>query len=532
MPAHARRRSHRSTVRRRCSLVMVCMLVILAGGLAVGAPLCPGADPLTSTIPPPSKGPLGQQQKLVFAHYFPPYPISIDNRDPESDYYATEYLNPDGEGGIHAVYGGLLRDRPLPRNPRPGDDWRQQDLAEEVKQASSAGIDGFSVDILASHDNSAWIAPIPSLLLRVAEQTNPQFKIMLMPDMNGELGTLTPQHLASEMALLAASPAAFRLADGRLVVAPYIAENRPVSWWQDFISAMNVTYKIDVALVPVFLDATSDYITQFAPIAFGMSDWGRRNPAGNPVDGFTIDTIRHVHKLSRIWMQPVSVQDYRPRDQIYDEAENTTNLRNTWKIAIDGKADWVHGITWNDYSENTAIAPSVRHGSALLDIFSYYTAYFKWGVPPPITMDRAFLTHRTQLIDASRYGNQTALASLRQGSTSGRNAVEALAFLRAPALVTLTVGSSRTFCNAPAGVSTCLAPIAQPGPDGSTVRVNVTRGHRSVVTLTSPHTIVANPLDQDLSYVVSGARANENVRPVAARRRCAQSSARSSDVRN
>jgi hypothetical protein len=448
----------------------------------------------------------------VFAHYFPPYPISIDNRDPEADYYATDYLDPNGENGIHAAYGGMLRDRPLPRNPRPGDDWRQQDLAEEVKQASSAGIDGFSVDILTTHDNTAWVAPIPSLLLRVAEKTNPQFKIMLVPDMDGELGRLTPQHLASEMSLLAVSPAAFRLADGRLVVAPYMAENRPVAWWRDFISAMNLTYKIDVALVPVFLDATSANIRQFAPIAFGMSEWGRRNPAANPINGSRAVDIRDVHNLSKIWIQPVSVQDYRPRDQIYDEAENTTNLRNTWRIAIDGKADWVQIITWNDYAENTAIAPSVRHGSALLDIFSYYITYFKWGVPPPITMDSVFLTHRTQLIGATPYGQQTALASLRRRSTPGRDAVEALTFLRAPALVTLTVGSSKMFCNAPAGVSTCLAPIAQPGPDGSRVRVDVTRGHRLFVTLTSPYTIVANPPEQDLSYAVSGARANDNMR--------------------
>jgi Glycosyl hydrolase family 71 len=506
-------------MRRRCSLVLISILLLLVGGLVVDAPMGSDGDQLTSDmaltprLPPPS-----QHQKLVFAHYFPPYPISIDNRDPVADYYATEYLNPNGESGIHAVYGGLLRDRPLPRARRPGDDWREQDMAEEIRQASSAGIDGFSVDILTTHDNPLWISPIPSLLLRTAEKTNPQFKIMLMPDMSGELKTLTPEQLASEMSLLASSPAAFRLADGRLVVSPYIAENLPESWWQEFISSMKEAHKIDVALVPVFLDSTSDVINEFAPISFGMSNWGPRNPAANPVDGFPIDTIREVHGRSKIWMQPVSVQDYRPRDQIYDEAENTTNLRNTWKITINGDADWVQIVTWNDYSENTAIAPSVRHGTALLDIFSYYISYFKRGAPPPITEERVFLSHRTQLIGATPNGRQTRLASLRIGSAPGRDAVEALTFLREPALVTLTVGSSKTYCDASAGVSTCPAPISEPGPNGSTVKVAVTRGHRHVVSLTSPFTIVANPPGQDLSYVVSGARASYNVRPTAAQR--------------
>ncbi len=74
-----------------------------------------------------------------------------------------------------------------------------------------------------------------------------------MPDMNS-LDSMTPQQLASEMALLAASPAAFRIGDGRLVVAPFLAEARPVSWWQEFIAAMKLQYGFDVALVPVFLD--------------------------------------------------------------------------------------------------------------------------------------------------------------------------------------------------------------------------------------------------------------------------------------
>jgi hypothetical protein len=488
--------------------------VLMAGALAINVPTSLVNDQLKSAQSP-AKGQLGPHRKpvFVFAHYFPPYPISIDNGDSRTDYYASEYLNPNGENGIHRAYGGLLRDRPLPRPPRSGDDWRALDLSEDVKQASSAGIDGFSVDILTTHDNPAWIAHVPSLLLQMAEKTNPLFKVMLMPDMNGDLARLTPQQMAAEMAVLAASPAAFRLADGRLVVAPYIAENLPVSWWRDFSLAMRTTYKTEVALVPVFVDPSSANLTQFAPIAFGMSDWGSRNPTGNPVIGTPVDTIRQVHALSKIWMQPVSFQDYRPRDQIYDEAENTANLRNTWKIAIDGDADWVQIVTWNDYSENTAVAPSVRHGTAILDLLAYYISYFKWGVPPPIDHDSVFLTHRTQLIGTKPSGPQTALANLRPDSTPGRDAVEALTLLKEPAVVTLTVGSSETVCDAPSGASTCVAQLLQPGPASYTVSVAVARGDRTIVTLTSPYPIVANPPVQDLSYTVSGARDGDNRKP-------------------
>lgn len=492
---------------RSVIVIAVVVLVLSAAAITIPtttAPMGLSVDQTTRTGESITKGPVGPRPRLVFAHYFPPYPISIDNLDPTADFYAAHHLSPDGENGAYAAFGGLLRDRPLPRPPRPEANWRQLDLAEEIRQASSAGIDGFSVDILTTHDSHEWIAPIPAELLQIAQTVNPLFRIMLMPDMNGELGTLTPNQLASEMSRLAPSPAALRLADGRLVVAPYMAENRPVSWWTEFIAAMKSQHGLDVALVPVFLDFSAETVAKFSPITFGMSAWGGRNPEFNPVDDFPANAIRGVHELNQLWMQPVSMQDYRPSGQIYDEAENTTNLRHTWQIAIDGEADWVQIVTWNDYSENTGIAPSVRHGWALLDINSYYITYFKERLPRSITEDLVFLTHRTQLIGATPSSSQTRLAALREGSTPGRDAVEALSFLTAPATVTVAVGPSTTTCDAPAGISTCVAAIVQPGPDGFTVSVDVSRDSRSVVDLVSPYTIVARPHVQDLSYTASG----------------------------
>ena len=62
-----------------------------------------------------SEGVEKQNPRKVFAHYIPSFPISIDNKDSDQDYYATQYLTVRGENGIHAAYGGYLRDRPLPR---------------------------------------------------------------------------------------------------------------------------------------------------------------------------------------------------------------------------------------------------------------------------------------------------------------------------------------------------------------------------------------------------------------------------------
>ncbi|WP_448699237.1 hypothetical protein [Streptomyces avidinii] len=83
-------------------------------------------------------------KKLVFAHYFTPYPLSLDNAAADRDYYTRNYLDPDGESGKHGRYGGLLRDRPLPVTPKGGD-WEYANLQQEVRTARAAGIDGFTL---------------------------------------------------------------------------------------------------------------------------------------------------------------------------------------------------------------------------------------------------------------------------------------------------------------------------------------------------------------------------------------------------
>ena len=84
---------------------------------------------------------------LALAHYFPPYPLQLTAAAYPADHYATAYLVPGGDPASSTVYGGLLRDRPLPPGPLTGD-WALANARDEVAQARSAGLDGFLVDIL------------------------------------------------------------------------------------------------------------------------------------------------------------------------------------------------------------------------------------------------------------------------------------------------------------------------------------------------------------------------------------------------
>ena len=67
-------------------------------------------------------------------------------------------------------------------------------------------------------------------------------------------------------------------------------------------------------------------------------------------------------------MQPVSVQDMRPRAGLFYEAGNTENLRLTWQAAIDGDADF---FELNDLLQELGTfafrhpVPAYRHDAAM-----------------------------------------------------------------------------------------------------------------------------------------------------------------------
>ncbi|WP_256863000.1 endo-1,3-alpha-glucanase family glycosylhydrolase [Microbispora sp. GKU 823] len=441
------------------------------------------AGPLPFTMPTTAQ--LRASAKKVFAHYFTPYPVSLDNKAPADDYYTRNYLNPDGESGKHSAYGGLLRDRPLGRDPLTGD-WALADFTTEVRQAIAAGLDGFTVDIL-SLTGTHWTRV--QKLIQAAEAVDPAFKIVLMPDMNG-LASADSAALADAVATLAASKSVYRLGDNRLVVAPFKAEGRTAAWWADWMTTMETEHGIKVALVPCFLDFTK-YRDAFSSISYGFANWGGRSPAAN--SGLTAN-IDRAHDMGKIWMQPVSVQDERPNQGIYDEAANTENLRATWKGAIDGEADWVQLVTWNDYSENTQFAPSRNAGWTYLDISAYYLTCYKLGCPA-ITKDVAYLTHRVHPVAATPSYGETKLMKLRTGSTQPRDTVEVLTMLTAAAQVSVDVGGTGQTYDAPAGVYAKTFAL-RPG----SASASVSRNSTNVATVVSPFAITATPYVQDLHY--------------------------------
>ena len=443
---------------------------------------------------------LRSSPKKVFAHYMGTLPVSIDNKTADVDYYTRQYQNPAGEGGIHAAYGGFTRDRPLPVTPKASD-FRLRNLETEVRQAIDAGLDGFTLNILAlPGTGDPNVASATGLLLQAAQNVDPGFKIVLMPDMDTSTGRQTPQVLASHLASFGSSPAAYRLPDGRLVISPYNAQKQSVAYWTEFLNSMATTYNTPVAFWPLFQDVAA-HRDAFAPISYGMSNWGARTPAWNPptvtYSTGPLGQIKITRDRGLKWMQPVSVQDERPNAGLFWEAENTQNLRNTWQIARDSGAEWVQLTTWNDYTEGSHIAPSADQGYSWLDLQAYYISWFKTGVQPTIVRDGITLTHRTQLAATRPSYPQTKLM-VNAGGSPTRDTIEAHSFLTAPATITIKAGTQTTTCTAPAGVSTCIAPLKT-----GTISAFATRGTTTSAGVTSPQPVTATPYLQDLHYTAA-----------------------------
>ncbi len=425
--------------------------------------------------------------KKVFAHYLTPFPVSLDNLAAPGDYYGAQYLSAQGEGGKFAGSGGYIKQRPLPRNVLETQAWVRSDAEQDVRRAVAAGLDGFSLDLLAS-SGVHWDRA--QRMLDTAAAIDEGFRILLMPDMEAEFKA-QPGNVLTVVRALARHPAAYRLPDGRLVLAPFNAQNQSAAWWKAQMDTLHAE-GIEVALWPVF-QAWSRYAAAFAPISLGISDWGDRSPGLNRN---WRSAAGQAHDMGLRWMASVSPQDARPKDLLYWESGNSENYRVMWDNAIAGGADWVQVVTWNDYSEATEVAPSSGTQWSFYDLTAYYTAWFKTGKPPRIAKDVIYYFHRrhasTATPDLSR---QTRRYAAGGGSDPVADQVEALVFATLESTLRITLAGNVTERIVPAGLSSVRVPLSSGTPVFELVR-----GGSTVASVRSAYPIVDSIVYQDMLY--------------------------------
>jgi len=449
-----------------------------------GVPALAAAPTLQWPFDQPDVAHLRASPRKVFAHYFSPFPVSIDNRPSQEDYYTRGYLSVEGEKGKHRAYGGYLRQRPLPRPPRPETNWAELDMMEEVRLAAALGLDGFCYDILST-EGRHWTRL--NRLLAAAQAVDPGFRIMLMPDMMAEFRR-HPDRLVPAVLKVAGHPAILRDERRRLVLAPYNAHVQSVEWWTARIGELRQN-GVEVMFFPLF-QGWWKQAEAFAPISDGFSDWGVGTASA--VLGSRRLSPQKCHAYGKLWMAPIRPQDFRPKARVAWEAANSTLFRNMWQVAIEGKAEWAQIITWNDYSEASEIAPSTETGRVFYDLAAYYVAWFKAGRAPDLVRDAIYGIYRVQSTDIALRGQSKRMKVVGEAS----NQIELLAFLAAPGDLVIEIGTSTFRKSAPAGVTSFCVPLA-PG----TPVFQLLRNGTNVLRLTGRRAIVSGEVEfQNLLY--------------------------------
>jgi hypothetical protein len=431
----------------------------------------------------PTTASLRSSRKKAFAYYFPPFPISIDNKPAETDSYAKWQFTGDATGQYD------LRDRPIPRPVRAGTAWKQQDFEDEVRQAIAIGLDGFIWEYHANSPDQRW-NQLPAMLAAV-KAVDPAFTIMLSPDISDSI--------VVDVLKLKDEPGIFR-SDGAIVLAPFYPERKPAAWWDSVRSSL-ATQGVKATLMPLFLDGQPDVrAAEWNNSVIGYSRWGS-SWAGSA------DTLAkgsaQAHSHGRIYMSSVVFEDSRTYSGQFWEASNSATLRATLEKTIEGDAEWLYFRTWNDYTESW-MAPSQQRGHTVGDVAAYYITWFKTGHRPTLVRDALYYFQRTHLTGLG-YDTTKQRKPMRlvQGDALS-DQVELLAFVTGPGRLTIKQGQDVRSQDVPGpGVVSFKAPLRP----GTTPEFEWKRQGGTVQALRSKWTVQTTISLQDWIYHGDGGTA-------------------------
>ncbi len=298
------------------------------------------------------------------------------------------------------------------------------------------------------------------LMLAAAQAVDSRFKIIIMPDMT----TLAadPNAVVQIITAVAGSPAAYHLSDGRLVVSPFDAGLNTPAWWQTIISRLKLArHSHRVGTHVPQLEPVGRCVLCTCPMAF--PNGARLRPRGALALEGDPDIVHSSYK--KIFMMPVDPQQYRPKNFVYWEAGNSAALRAAWNNSISGDADWIQLVTWNDFSESSAIEPTTdvtlkrNIGTGFYNLTGYYASWFLTGQQPKITHDVLYYFYRREPVTAAATA-QSQLGKIYQGAPE--NSIELVGFLTSPGVLKITIGGKTYTQNAAAGIVSFKIP-SQPG---------------------------------------------------------------------
>ena len=469
-------------------------------GTETGVDCGPDCGPCEWPFTAVPRATLRQSARKVYAHWHY-YPVSLDNHNPTTnDYYERGYIAVNGEGGTHAAYGGMMRERPIARPTRPEVDWQLRDAKDDIELAARIGIDGFYLNLWTDSDvNNGAVWTRVRTIVEAASQVGsfdivPNFDMTIL-----NTGSLSGDQDAMIRILgkLKGYSALQKRPDGKFVVGLFNpnAHARTASFYSTFKQRAASELGMSLYLVPVFLGTGSTALfEEYRTVGDAYAGWGTAVPVTTA--GYSGSLKTKAAGYGKPWIHPMSSQDYRPKDRAFWEARNSLTLRSSWENVIADGLDQVQIITWNDQHEHHNIRPSTGKQWPAYDMTAYYIQWFKTGTRPTIERDVLYYNHRIHNASLAPTQQTSAnLATCRAGCPA-TNEVELVGFLKSAGRLEITQGATTYGEDKTAGgVQAIRTPMVVGTP---TFRLR--RSGATVVQFQSMHGIVGSTAYQDLLY--------------------------------
>ncbi|HEY3325218.1 MAG TPA: endo-1,3-alpha-glucanase family glycosylhydrolase [Planctomycetota bacterium] len=474
-----------------------------------------GLRPATNTklvvVPPVKRLPQAREKK-IFAHYMGCWPagtgpIYFQRQNEGKD------LKHDAPAGSAPYFGGHVRNFDLVDPARQLSAEESADL--EIRRAMRIGIDGFAIDAWAGQATAKQTLDV---LFKVAETKNYSFELTLCidPMCGGNIVDSVKELLDKH----GKSPKLARR-DGKPLVFGYqsvwssygnlmkyagdfcgsqnnfersLAEVRtsPLGWHimgqalHDAARQVGQPIYHHYCMSSFFLNVNpqkdslpqaAGVISQYADAVGGFAWLGPQQP----------DIAKAVRAGGAEWSMPVGM--YQKENVPYEcYVPKGTDWMHWGKAAIEQDATLLQIITWNDYGENTCIAPAYNTRYTMYDLTGYEIKLWKTGKEPVPDHDRVYLIYRKYPPGAKIFPFHAKFAGVEGG------AIEVLTILPKPAKIRLP-GRDVDY-DAPAGFFRKQFPVT-----AGAMTAELVRDGKVELALTSPEPITDKPFREDNGFV-------------------------------
>jgi hypothetical protein len=467
---------------------------------------------LCFTAPLPAKE---TPKKEIYAHYMGCFPAAT-----VADYhhrFQPDETNPDNTKNFEAMIGGKLTNLPL--MPYSWYDDRQKldvrrSTEMEIQRAMRIGIDGFAIDAWAGGDGARKMF---ELMLDICEEKKWPFQvtICLDPACHPQVKNDIADDTITDYGHIGAIGETIRYLlkfkdrpnlarrDGKVLIFTYQTcsimsrdvkaegrgANEPKRWRnylemlqiyrdlarKEFNEELYVHMDMDEAFPSSHLDFNlipgSRGRGKPGPMIADMAAYlSKGEPGLEPYDaigGFLGRNFEPEWPLvaektiaaGGEWANPIWHQ-YNNKANALIAGNGTDYLRHNWDQVRKNNSTLLQYITWNDYGEDTVIAPATQTRYTVFDLTGYQIAWWKNGAPPAVDRDKVYLTFRRYTNDAPIYPFH---ARRRLDGV-----FEVLTILTAPATIRVP-GWNETY-EAPAGLFVKQFPLKTGHPAAEVVR--------------------------------------------------------------